>query len=444
MKSSKLFPWFALINCVLLTYTVAAQQLIWIGTLGGVRSEIRDVSADGRYVVGRSQADDGKYYPFRWDMESKTFENPGSFGGRVSIALGISADGRFVVGYSQDSSDKLHAFLWDAETGVLHNISPRPEYETVANGISADGRYIVGNFTYTTPNQYNRAFIIDRLTDTVYYLGTLGGAFSGASNISPNGQFVVGTSEASDGLSHAFVWIAETNEMLDLGMEGEHSEAQAVSNNGLVVGHLPFKYRSFVWSSQTGTRFELEQYTNAFNVSADGRYLLGNATSPSRFAALWDLAEDTIYNLNQRYADLLTPSSELLWAASISADNRYIVGWGRNGETGQIEGFILDTQEPTGVGEQMLFNFVSVSPNPLRHNTHIRFSLQRSAKVTIHIIDIFGNLVYTFPAKHLPGGMHTFAWDGVDDRLRPLPNGIYVCVVAANEHRSWRLLHILR
>jgi len=51
-------------------------------------------------------------------------------------------------------------------------------------------------------------------------------------------------------------------------------------------------------------------------------------------------------NLNTTYTSLLTPGSVLKSATAISADGRYIVGWGWNAATGRDEAFLLDTGFP--------------------------------------------------------------------------------------------------
>lgn len=65
-------------------------------------------------------------------------------------------------------------------------------------------------------------------------LGTLGGAHSGASDISQNGK-VVGVSDGLDGTRHAFLWSVEGG-MRDFGtLGGSFSEATAVNRNGSIV-----------------------------------------------------------------------------------------------------------------------------------------------------------------------------------------------------------------
>ena len=65
--------------------------------------------------------------------------------------------------------------------------------------------------------------------------GTLGGAFSFASGVSPNGQ-VVGMSLIASGANHAFSWTRNSG-MIDLGtLGGTFSTASGVNASGMVAG----------------------------------------------------------------------------------------------------------------------------------------------------------------------------------------------------------------
>ena len=86
-------------------------------------------------------------------------------------------------------------------------------------------------------------------------------------------------------------------------------------------------------------------YSEAFGVSADGSVVVGysdNAARQSR-AFRWTAAGG-MEDLNQTYACLLTPGSELWVAYAISPNGRYIVGVGYNAATGRREAFLLDTR----------------------------------------------------------------------------------------------------
>jgi probable HAF family extracellular repeat protein len=144
-------------------------------------------------------------------------------------------------------------------------------------------------------------------SQSLTWLGTLGGGGSGAYAVSADGSVVVGVARNAVGQWLAFRW--QNGVMQDL-------------------GHLGGRYSA------------------AYGVSADGSVVVGRAHN-----AAWDwrafrwTAAGGMEDLNTTYANLLPPGSYLERATAISPDGRYIVGWGRNA-TGSWEAFLLDTGFP--------------------------------------------------------------------------------------------------
>lgn len=67
---------------------------------------------------------------------------------------------------------------------------------------------------------------------------------------------------------------------------------------------------------------------------------------------------------------------------------------------------------------------LTVSPNPFRDKTVIRYDLPAHAHVSLKIYDVTGRCVKTFAAVTRKVAV---VWDGRDDRGDVLPSGIYVC-----------------
>ncbi len=150
------FGTFALLN---------AQALTWLGTLGGNRSQARDVSADGRVVVGWSFNAHWESRAFRW-VEGQGMQDLGMLGDTQSEAYAVSADGTVVVGWAQNAREEARAFRWVEGQGredlnityaSLLTDGSRLEY---AYAISPDGRYIVGE-GYNASTGRREAFLLD-------------------------------------------------------------------------------------------------------------------------------------------------------------------------------------------------------------------------------------------------------------------------------------------
>jgi probable HAF family extracellular repeat protein len=99
-----------------------AQQLIWLGTLGGDSSWALGVSADGSVVVGYAQNAAGQLRAFRWTavggMEdlNTTYAHLLTNGSVLEMASAISPDGRYIVGQGYNAATgREEAFLLDTQ-----------------------------------------------------------------------------------------------------------------------------------------------------------------------------------------------------------------------------------------------------------------------------------------------------------------------------------------
>ncbi len=66
-------------------------------------------------------------------------------------------------------------------------------------------------------------------------------------------------------------------------------------------------------------------------------------------------------------------------------------------------------------------------PNPFNPETRISFTLPKSAKVFVDILNIHGECVKTLYNRTIPAGQYTVIWDGRDDNNTHLASGIYLC-----------------
>jgi len=245
----------------------------------------------------------------------------GTLGGNSSRALGTSDQDTIVVGESFITST-AHAFIW--ENGVMQDLGTFGGSWSIAEDISTDGSVIVGSAD--NASNLPRAFrwtVSEGLQD----LGTLGGTKSEAYAVSGDGSVVVGRAWNSLNQPHAFRW--ENGVMQDLGtLGGAFSQANGVSEDGnVVVGWARDSsnyWRAFRW--ENGVMQDLGtlggKNSTALGISGDGSVVVGyadTAITSSRYHAFrWE---------NGAMEDLGTLGGIYSEAYSASFDGSVVVGW---------------------------------------------------------------------------------------------------------------------
>jgi probable HAF family extracellular repeat protein len=186
-----------------------------------------------------------------------------------------------------------------------------------AYGVSADGRVVVGWAENAAGHQ--RAF---RWTASggMQDLGTLGGSESRAYGVSADGAVVVGWAQNAAGQVRAFRWTASGG-MQDLGtLGGNWSAAYGVSADGsVVVGSS--NGRAFRWTASGGMQ-DLGTWGEAYAVSADGSVVVGG----KGYTAFRWTASGGIQDLGTL--------SYWWWTAAyaVSADGSVVVGYASNSD----------------------------------------------------------------------------------------------------------------
>ena len=311
----------------------ASTGMASIGDLpGGSQVSVAyDVSADGSVIAGHSSSALSYSHhpvynePFRWTASggmSGLGYIPGT-NGQYGSAHGVSGNGQVVVG-SSTGNNGAHPFRWTTTAG-MSNLGDLDNHDggnqDYASGINFDGTAIVGMAAIG----YNRTAFRWTPGSGMQSLGTLPGAAypeSFASDVSANGNVVVGSGNSADGGIQAFRWTPTT------GMTG--------------LGYLP------------GGRTS----SDAAAVSADGLIIVGtaiNAANASK-AVRWDplLGIQSIQDL--LIASGLGPALtgwQLTHATGISADGQTISGWG-NSPTG-IQGWVATIPRAEVVPEPSSF-----------------------------------------------------------------------------------------
>lgn len=293
---------------------VTGQVYRWTQAAGaislGFGDRAIDTSANGTVVVGWTNTPGGRE-AYRWTPADGRVGLGDLAGGAFdSLGYGVSADGSVVVGDADDGTGR--AFRWTQATGMqalphYQEYAGQTIFHSIARKVNTDGSIVAG---YTSLGEGVSA--VRWVDGTPDYLGDLPGAgrFSDAYAISGDGSTVVGwsngTSEGGTGFQ-AFRWTEATG-MVGLGdLPGGaglfRSIAFGVSDDGsVIVGSANFnaEANAFLWS-QAGGMVDLKgllegtyglnltgwQLTEAWDISPDGRTIVGRGTNPAGQDEAW-------------------------------------------------------------------------------------------------------------------------------------------------------------
>jgi Tol biopolymer transport system component len=322
------------------------------GVEGNLPSYPEGISADGRYVVFSSGSAglvpgdrNGRQDAFVRDRKTgrttlasvsssgrhgKAARDP--FGG--SAAEGISADGRYIVFRSDaanlvpgDTNRVQDIFVHDRKSGRTTRVSisssgSQADGRSDFGVISADGRYVAftSDASNIVPGDSNRAgdvFVRDRQTrrTTRISVGSRGKqatSWSQGAALSAHGRYVAFTSSASNLIA------GDTNGLPDVFVRDRatgQTRRVSLSSRG-----------------KQGTGKPGSNGSNAPSISADGRYVVFHSDTPNLVAGdtnrTFDIfVHDRVTGRTERVSVSgrgEQANAENLGAASISADGRYV------------------------------------------------------------------------------------------------------------------------
>jgi hypothetical protein len=88
---------------------------------------------------------------------------------------------------------------------------------------------------------------------------------------------------------------------------------------------------------------------------------------------------------------------------------------------------MFKVKAPTSIVENNVFSIGNIYPNPVNSMIILPVSLDKETKISMRILDILGNKVYTMPEGFYDTGKHLLS--GVID----LPNGQYIAQILKDD-----------
>ncbi len=90
------------------------------------------------------------------------------------------------------------------------------------------------------------------------------------------------------------------------------------------------------------------------------------------------------------------------------------------------------------------FHLAQNYPNPFNHATHIGFTLQQPAAVSLQVFNTHGQLVTTLVEGTRPAGTYQTAWDGRDDQGQAVSSGAYIVRLDAAGQQTTRKMILIQ
>ncbi len=313
------------------------MKVIWLSVVASSKTFASSLSQDGNTVAGWLEKD-STLKPFKWSSK-KGFETVSNEG----KALAVSLDGKTVVGYVK-ALDGYQAFVWrdGSNPSVLGTLGGSESYAT---GVSGDGRVIVGY----SKNQagLTKAFLWTRKNGIVEINAD---NESYAYSISADGSVIVGSTRDKNNLKKACFWTDDGSLKL-LNIDDE-SEALYVSADGKVIaGYLIDKSgskRTFIWKpSENSLKIIQAQFENVpTGISVDGKYIFITKIVDNTPSQAFVLSETDGFVLSEQYlGETFKDNSKIIALTGMSPNKKYLIGYGTNSKTGNLESFIVETPE---------------------------------------------------------------------------------------------------
>jgi probable HAF family extracellular repeat protein len=380
---------FLVATIVVFKAVIAAPLFIPLGDLSGgdYYSMAKAVSDDGSVVTGFSYSQPGSsgYEAFRW-TDSANMEGLGYVDSTQSRSRGtdISADGEVIVGWS--GLPGAESFRWSESIGIqgIGDI-PGGLFGSVSEGVSADGSVIVGyGYSTSSPEAYRWTE-----SGGFNGLGDFdGGVYqSQATSVSRNGDTIVGWG-TTDVARESFRWTGTGGLELLEGLPRGHSIANDVSDDGRIIvgqGGSATNGEAFLWEQDVGW-VGLGDLAGgghssvASTITGNGLIVGGSSiTDIGREAFVWDSLHGML-----SLTDVLTEDFDLDltgWILNhvfdISIDGRYLVGYGSNPD-GNTEGWLVRLDQPVFMSVSEPSTFLLFIPSFLL--ILLRFNFTQSSK----------------------------------------------------------------
>lgn len=444
------------IACALAPATArsAAYTLTVLGTLradGTGESLGRGINNSG-LVVGRSSTSSDGEHAFRWTLAGGMIDAGTVVSPFPAAALAVNNSGQ-LCGFGLAQSNGFAKAFQQPPAGSLAVLpAPAGSGDSYALSIS-DGGAIVGWANLSSgcgsPLCAGNPGHAARWDGTVLtFLPEIGGYFSLADGISPDGTKICGFAADAAGHIRGFRIRGALVDVLPPLPGYTEAYPEAVNDAGVVVGYSYDGVHSRATRWVGATPDDLGAIAGAVSSLAAGINTSGTIVGYSILAdgsnrATRFPAGGSPEDLNALIAP--SPGDTLLYADDVN-DAGQIVGDVKHGSF--VRAMVLTPSATADAGSPAAaaraLELSAPQPNPSRTTTRVRFATPHAGRAHVAVVDVAGREVATLLDGDLAAGGHALEWNARDAAGRPVAPGVYFVRVRAGAESRSRTLVIAR
>ena len=195
--------------------------------------------------------------------------------------------------------------------------------------------------------------------------------------------------------------------------------------------------------------YEMESYWDGGNVklSTDGGNTWNIISPHSGYDLIADSSNAGIPG-ESCYSGLYRTWQEAVFDLPVSSGQLFKIRWHfGSDQAGNFSGWYIDDVagagfNPVGIAQEfkpqnLLKPFFIALPNPISNKgAKINFGVTKTSKVSLLIYDISGSLIRTLAAAQFEPGEYTLIWNGMDDKGKKCPTGIYFYKFESDEYKT--------
>ena len=407
---------------VWLVKTDAVGDTLWTKIFGGAGIDggyyVEETSDSGFIITGFSAsfgAGDVDLYLLRTDRDgnllwSKTY---GGVGGEVGNTVHQTVDAGFIIAGNTSSYPYGDANYWMLRTDAngdtlwakVFGTSEGDWAQSVEPTI--DGGFILAGHSFYFASNRSAVYLIktDSLGNsewTNHYIGS-GTEYPSTVHQTPDGGYIIAGWTTSYGMGGSDIYLLKVD---SLGAEQWHKAYGGTGDDGCDG------FGSILMTSDDGF------------IVAGRQAVMGGTRG---WLLKTDSAGDTLWSILLGESGYSNARS-----VSIDASGNYIVAGSFWTDTTGADLYLAKVVDmPSEVDDNISgplptsFMLYQNTPNPFNPGTKIRFTLERSARVKLDIVNVLGQEVVTLIDEDLLSGEHVAFWDGSDAAGQVLAGGVY-------------------